>query len=95
MKYVELNLFPEEEEEFPRHSIPNGSKEQAPSANEVQPPFANEAQPPLQAGITTLQICLRGFPSPLSGAVSVSLRRTRNIYPQRAWLLYASMLRTS
>ena len=46
MKYVELNLFPEEEEEFPRHSIPNGSKEQAPSANEVQPPFANEAQPP-------------------------------------------------
>lgn len=35
MKYVELNLFPEEEEEFPRHSIPNGSKEQAPSANEV------------------------------------------------------------
>ena len=33
MKYVELNLFPEEEEEFPRHSIPNGSKEQAPSAS--------------------------------------------------------------
>lgn len=46
MKYVELNLFPEEEDEFPRHSIPNGSKEQAPSANEVQPPFANEVQPP-------------------------------------------------
>ena len=40
MKYVELNLFPEEEEEIPRHSIPNGSKEQAPSANEVQPPSA-------------------------------------------------------
>ena len=90
MKYVELNLFPEEEEEFPRHSIPNGSKEQAPSANEVQPPFANEAQPPS----ASRDYDLTDLFARLSKS-SFSLRRTRNIYPQRAWLLYASMLRTS
>ena len=34
MKYVELNLFPEEEEEVQRISAPNDSKEQVSSANE-------------------------------------------------------------
>lgn len=34
MKYVELDLFPEEEEEAQRISAPNDSKEQVSSANE-------------------------------------------------------------
>lgn len=34
MKYVELDLFPEEEEEVQRISAPNDSKEQVSSANE-------------------------------------------------------------
>lgn len=34
MKYVELNLFPEEEEEVQRISAPNDSKEQVSSASE-------------------------------------------------------------
>ena len=34
MKYIELNLFPEEEEEVQRISAPNDSKEQVSSASE-------------------------------------------------------------
>ena len=45
---------------------------------ELVPRTTAKSKAPQQAGITTLQICLRGFPSPPSAVVSASLRKTRN-----------------
>ena len=70
MNYIELNLFPEEEEEIQKDSDSDGSKKnRSVESNEYD--YAVKEN-------TTLRICLKGFQSRHSAADSTSHKRTGN-----------------